>query len=150
MASQAERNAVGALVMVECTMRTFDAAQAKTVRALCDRVSSLTNTCFSHWTIWSQNLDVKEEKKRTKEMSEIHRRIQDFDTATFNNRPHATSVYTSLLLGILDPIARQVSGTRKLVMDQLLAAIKALHRYYDRKLNRWEEYTLVGRYLESW
>lgn len=139
MASQSEKEVIGVLVLAECTVQSFSANASPSLAGICGRLQDRINRCFKQWEVLEQ-----------KHVKALHQRIDLFDQKTFAGRRHASPIYTSMLLLMIEDIYRQVKGTRKAVIHDLLTSLKALHRYYDRKLNRIDNYRTAAHYAAQW
>lgn len=137
--SKSEKNVLCVLVMIDCTLQMFKEGASKTLSEICDRVYLRNNQCFALWNTLEK-----------KEVSVLHERIKRYDAATFNGINHHPSTYTSTMIGLAEDVYKKVNGPRKSAIYELINALKHLHRYHDRKLDRFNDYALAGQYLNRW
>jgi hypothetical protein len=74
----------------------------------------------------------------------------EFDQQTFNRQHIVAPVHTSVMLGLIDPIKRATKGKRTETAARVERALKSVHRYYDRKLDREQDYQCAAQFLETW
>jgi len=140
MASRAERRAICALVLCECCKETMlNQGASKSMRKLLDRLDRALSAAFAQW-----------EELNHKDVKRIHQLIVEFDKQTFNNQHLYAPVHTSVMLGLMDALKRAAKDKRSEAAARVERALRAVHRYYDRQLDRHKDYALAAEFLQIW
>lgn len=142
MASRAVQNVISVLALIEGTQSTVrQQTKAKTPLKLCDRLYS---ACREAQELWDVELTKAEILSIAGRMREIERR--SFVGVWADN-----TAYTSFGLGLLDELYQVIKDQWKLAaLDKIHAALWRLHRYYDKKLNRFEMYAQASQACGYW
>lgn len=121
----------------------------KSARALIDRVIDRCYECYEAW-------ESQVPKDRPILGQDGMARIDD-GAKVINAVTHETggsaSAYTALALAMLSDAHRQLrskyAARKRKALDSLLVAVKALHRNYDRRLDKWHEYDAAARAADA-
>lgn len=109
--------------------QSYSDGAPKTVRSMTDSVRARCHECFN---LWPDKLDKREIKR-------INDRMNVLDIVVREAHGSAAA-YTSMALALLSDL-HDVVGTRKRqAISRLLSVCQRLHRYYDRRLDRWQDY----------
>ena len=139
MASRAEKRAVAALVMCECCRDSMSVGASKSLAALLGRLGKALDEAFAQWQVVDQ-----------KDIPAIHQAIVAFDKQTFSGKEIPAPVHTSVMLGLMDALKRLAKNERANAAAAVERALRAVHRHYDRKLDRIGDYEQAAKFLGGW
>jgi len=135
MASKATRKALLTLGIAHGITDSIEAAyaeagrQSKTIDKFIERIRY---TCQRGFDLWPDRLDKKELSKISKQMEVLEGSVIGSET-TF-------PVLTSTALALLSDLRDRANSDKQQVLDRLLSLYWQMHRYYDRRLDKWEDY----------
>ncbi len=146
MSSRSFRAIVATLSLTEgCAVLCWEHHQFrprnKTIRAITGRVVS---ACSAAHKLWPEKLTLSEAEKLGSVMADAER-------AAFTGEREDIVTYISLSLGLIsDTLDRISEPRRKEALEEVHAAMLALHRYFDKRLNQWEQYKRASAAIEVW
>lgn len=135
MASKATRKALLALGIAHGVTDSIEASyreagrQSKTVDQMLERIRY---TCQRGFNLWPERLNQKELNRISKEMDVLEGTIIGSET-TF-------PVLTSTALALLSDLRGKANKDKRDVLDRLLSLYWQMHKYFDRRLDKWGAY----------
>jgi hypothetical protein len=94
--------------------------------------------------LWPEKLTLSEAEKLGKVMAAAEREA-------FTGELEDITTYVCLCLGLLSDTLEQISNPRRReALEAVHAAMMALHRYFDRRLNQWPQYERATAAIEVW
>lgn len=147
MASSAMRNILSVLALCEGEVLSLytqyqNRPNNKTIMQHIERVKSACDFAHKCWAA--------EYTQRDLEL--IGRRMKTVEMELYVDKIRVdVPVYSSLCLALVSDLYEHVRDPIKLyALDQINSAMRALHRYYDRHLNKWDDYAMASKAAEKW
>ena len=106
----------------------------KTVKSHVDRIRARCHECFDLWP----------DKLTRAEIDAIEARMTALEETIVNGKADV-SVMTSVALALLVELHEVVGAKKRLAIDRLISACQQMHRYYDRRLDKFAAYELADR-----
>lgn len=151
MASQATKNLISVLGMAE-GMAYLIEQEHPTNKQLRRLAASVIESCGSVHRVWG------EPQITRAELEQIYRDMKAHEDATFDKQ-WETAFGSSMVLGLLNDLVEPwADGRRALVtadlkrraLDEVRKAMEELHRYFDRKLCKWDVYLKADDAVLVW
>lgn len=139
MASRAFTNVMSALTLsgfvAEVLKKQYRDSTAKTIPGLCEKVWVQVKHARSLWPTCSDS-------------ATIAKRMQWFS----DNAPCVTLIQlTSMALALLDDVEQHLSHpARKKAISDLAKTIGQINRYYDRRMDKADEYEKADSIVDEW
>jgi len=114
-----------------------DKKRNKTIMNILDRIDKYSNTAFNYWKQNDKDLLSFSKKKLTA----IEKEFGDGLDVT---------IHTSFILAILDNLALNLKGEKRKAIENLAKAIFALHKYFDKNLEKYTFYAAADRISVKW
>ena len=117
-----------------------DSTKAKTPQKLADKLDA---ACRDAMATWPGQMSEKELDRIRNFLSGIEERF-----IPERGRPE---LLTSIALGLIDDVAPMIKDpVRKSCLSRVEDALFGLQKYYDRNLDRFDEYARAGKCIEYW
>ena len=118
-----------------------DRTAAKTPRGLCRRVEVAADAAICDMT---QMIESERDLKRTESA------IIKFDRLYVAGKEHTATELLSFAMGLLDEPVRKIRNPKKReALDNVCRALNSLARYYDRRLDKNEEYVMASDHVAA-
>ncbi len=137
MASKTERHALAVIGLTYRLAETFEKAPNKRVVALTGRIKSAVSACRQKF--WKSELSGRE-------ATLIDRRCESLNVPAPAEPPLITSVVLALLSDLYD--SRRKAAEKK-ALEPILADVNRIHKNYDRRLDRHDEYRAADKIVEN-
>lgn len=137
MASKTERHALAVIGLTYRLAETFEQAPNKRIAALTDRIKTNAGACRQK--LWKSELTPRE-------ATLIDRRCESLGLPSPADPPLLTSVVLALLSDLYD--SRRKTAEKK-ALEPLLAGVDRIHKNYDRRLDKWQDYEAAGRIVDD-
>jgi len=144
--SRSQREMLGVMSIIDGVALSIEShyknrRRNKTVLDLCGRVHRATADCMDAF-----GLEVDE-----KDYRRMDALLNRYDERTFRGDRVDMAILTSAGLGMLDGIERKVTNpARTASLDAVERALRRLHRYFDRKLDRFDDYRKAENAIRTW
>lgn len=144
--SRAFRNTMATIAMSQSIGDILEAnyKHRKRNKTIMAHVSKLKGASHEAFKLWPGEVDLKT-------LEQIGNRLKRFEDAFFLGRKTDVTIYTSLSLALLEDMLRFIQDRRKVfVIDQLIKAVLRVHKYFDSKLDRHEDYKKADQAVRCW
>lgn len=130
------------LVAVGIVQNYRERPRSKTIRGLGER---LTERCEEAAKAFGLRRSIP-----AKDVDRVAARLRRFEEQVLRLEPIPLTVATSLALGALDEPLREVTDpARRRALERVETTLRQIHRYWDRRLDKWADYETATRYLDS-
>lgn len=146
MPSRATMSTLGVLAMCEGCMLGLKAHYApreknKTVLKMC---SDVHDACKAAHKLWDIELDARD-------LKDLAARLAAVERAACDGQARDVVVMTSLCLALLDDILLHIREIRRrAAIERVSVCMARVHRYFDRRDDRWSDYETASRAAEAW
>ena len=119
--------------------RSYGDNVPKTVKQMVENVRAQCQSCFD---AWSEHLSTKDIKRIDAGM-----KVTDI---VLERSAGSAAAFTSMALALLSDLYDELKDPKKWVcVSGLMRAMQKLHRNYDRKLNRWNDYDAANAAVKA-
>ena len=141
MASKAFKNTIS--IIASCNgiaIVVKNATKAKTPTDLANRVQ---RACKDAFELWPDGLNEKD-------FQQVHNRLEAFERVNLPAEGRL-SIITSVGLGMLDELQQLVKDpVKRSTLGKIEDALFRLHKYYDKRLDHWDEYVIATKAVGNW
>lgn len=143
--SRAKRNVLATIAMAaalpEFLRKKYNDNPPKSIKILITKLKQASDESFN---MWPGDIDMKT-------LGLITKRLKQFENAHIENREVDLIVYTTMTLGMLNDITDILKdSTRISKLQTLINAVFALHKYFDRNLDKFNIYDKANAMVRSW
>jgi len=114
-----------------------DKKRNRTIMNILDRINKHSNTAFNYWKQADKDLIPFSRKKLTA----IEKEFGDGLDVT---------IHTSFILAILDNLMLNLKNEKRKAIENLAKAVFALHKYFDKNLEKYTFYAAANRIATKW
>ena len=141
MASKASKNTIS--IIASCNgiaIVVKNATKAKTPTGFADRVE---RACKDAFALWPDGLNEKDFQR-------IHNQLDAFERENLPAEGRL-SIITSVGLGLLDELQQLVKDpVKRSALGKIEDTLFRLHKYYDKRLDHWDEYVIATKAVDNW
>ncbi|MFW5957773.1 MAG: hypothetical protein ACOCQ0_01330 [Desulfosalsimonas sp.] len=139
MASRATRRALAVISLARAIADSIEESykNEKNNKTAMNFVKKIRDRCQKCFALWPDQLSDTEIKR-------IHKHMEETENLTENNQAKITMM-TSLVLALLDDLRRKTNPDKHHAIDKLISVYRQVHRHYDRRLDKWEDYEAAAQ-----
>lgn len=143
MPSKSQTNVISTLATIQGTAMNlrahYNGSCSVTLGKLLTR---LENAVEAAWPQWKGDFT-------SKQLAALSAKLGNFELMNIPRTGHI-SIATSMCLGLMEEPVRKVGDEKLEGLLKVEAAVLAVHKYFDQRLNHWDEYVIASRACDAW